>query len=148
MSQAVVDFCNGLETTLLAVEAKIGEAQRGLASGVAGLHQDAATHLAEATQQLSAFRGQASEIAQSLRASAPAEAVTAVEKLKEFGAEAQVALRHAMIFVAEAASKGAAGAADALQAGSERALSVAEALKRETAVAALSEAPAPTSTPA
>jgi hypothetical protein len=64
----------------------------------------------------------------------PQQTVAAKEKLQEFGQEAQVAMRHAVVFLAEATAKGAANAADALNAGARSAHRLAEDLKHDTAV--------------
>jgi hypothetical protein len=73
-------------------------------------------------------------MAKTIRADLPEQKSALRERLAEFGIEAQVALRHAVVFLAEAASGGAEGAADMLNKGSQRAKFLAETLKRDTAV--------------
>lgn len=135
MSQAVIDFCEGLKTTLLALEQQLGNAKRNLEAGAAQASGEAKKHVNEAVEQLQAFKAHAGLMAQAIRADLPEQTGAINEKLKEFGQEAQVAMRHAVVFLAEAASKGAEGAAEALQSGAKRAHEVAEELKRDTAVA-------------
>lgn len=134
MSQAVIDFCEGLKTTLLALEQKLDKAKHNLEAGAAQASGEAKKHVDEAVQQLEAFKAHAGLMAQAIRAELPEDTGAVKEKLKDFGQEAQVAMRHAVVFLAEAASKGAEGAAEALQAGAKQAHKVAEDLKRDTAV--------------
>src|SRR5690606_22335178 len=135
MSQAVIDFCEGLKTTLLALEQKLDKAKRNLEAGAVQASGEAKKHVDEAVEQLEAFRAHAGLMAKAIRAELPEQTGAVREKLKDFGQEAQVAMRHAVVFLAEAASKGAEGAAGALQAGAKQAHKVAEDLKRDTAVA-------------
>ena len=134
MSQAVIDFCEGLKTTLLGIEDRLGKAKRSLESGATQLSGETQKHLDEATEHLEAFKTHAGLMAQAIRADLPEQTAAMQEKLKEFGLEAQVAMKHAVVFLAEAASKGAEGTAEALQAGARKAHAVAEDLRRDTAV--------------
>lgn len=136
MSQAVIDFCEGLKTTLLGLEERIEKAQEALSSGAARAGEEAKTHLDEAAEQLQKFKVHAGLMAQAIRAGLPNRTEAMKDKLGEFGQEAQVAMRHAVVFLAEAASKGATGAAGALQAGAKQAQKLAEHLRHETAVTA------------
>ncbi|MBL8551036.1 MAG: hypothetical protein JNJ73_13705 [Hyphomonadaceae bacterium] len=134
MSQAIIDFCEGLKTTLLGVEDRLAKAKDSLASGAGRVEDEAKKHIDEASEQLRAFKAEAARMAEKVRAELPEGAGAAQEKLKEFGLEAQVALRHAAVFLAENAAKGAETAAAALKKGAEN-------LRRETAVANRTEAP-------
>lgn len=134
MSQAVIDFCEGLKTTLLALEQKLDNARRSLEAGAAQAGGEAKKHVDEAVEQLEAFKVHAGLMAQAIRADLPEQTGAVKEKLKDFGQEAQVAMRHAVVFLAETASKGAESAAEALQAGAKQAQKVAEDLRRDTAV--------------
>jgi hypothetical protein len=134
MSQAVIDFCEGLKTTLLALEQRLDKAKRSLEAGAEQATGEAKKHVDEAVDQLEAFKAHAGLMAQAIRADLPEQTVAVKEKLQEFGQEAQVAMRHAVVFLAEAASKGAESAAGVLQAGAKQAHKVAEELKRDTAV--------------
>lgn len=134
MSKAVIDFCQGLQTTLLGLEDRLAKAKAALDTGRENIESDAKRHIEEASEQLEAFKLKAASLAAEIRAELP-EKVDAVEdKLKEVGLEAQVALRHAVVFLAEAASKGATGAAALLHRGAERAQGLAETLRHDTAV--------------
>lgn len=146
MSQAVIDFCEGLKTTLLALEQKLDKAKHNLEAGAAQASGEAKKHVDEAVEQLQAFKVHAGLMAKAIRADLPEQTGAVKEKLKDFGQEAQVAMRHAVVFLAEAASKGAEGAAEALQAGAKQAHKVAEELKRDTAVTVAE--PAQTAPPA
>ncbi len=144
MSQAVIDFCEGLKTTLLGLEDRLGKAQSALAQtslakGASRAGEDAKKHLAEASEQLQQFKAHAGLMAQAIRAELPEQAEIMKEKLSEFGQEAQVAMRHAIVFLAEAASKGAISAAGALQTGAHQAKRLAEELRHDTALAAVPE---------
>lgn len=134
MSQAVIDFCEGLKTTLLALEQQLGKAKRNLEGSVAQASGEAKKHVDEAVEQLEAFKAHAGLMAQAIRADLPEQTGAMKEKLRDFSQEAQVAMRHAVVFLAETASKGAESAAEALQTGAKRAHAVAEELKRDTAV--------------
>jgi hypothetical protein len=134
MSQAVIDFCEGLKTTLLSLEQQMGKAKRSLEAGAAHASGDAKKHVDEALEQLETFKAHAGLMAQAIRADLPEQTGAMKEKLKGFSQEAQVAMRHAVVFLAETASKGAESAAEALQTGAKRAHEVAEELKRDTAV--------------
>lgn len=134
MSQAVIDFCEGLKTTLLALEDRIGKAQANLASGAQLVSGEAKKHVDEAAEQLEKFKAHAGLMAQAIRADLPEQTAEMKEKLKGFGLEAQVAMRHAVVFLAEAASKGAEGAADALKQSAVKAKTLAEELRHDTAV--------------
>lgn len=135
MSQAVIDFCEGLKTTLLALEQQLGKAKRNLEASAAEASGEAKKHVDDAVAQLETFKTHAGLMAQAIRADLPAQTGAMKEKLKDFSQEAQVAMRHAVVFLAEAASKSAEGAAEALQSGARQAQKVAEELKRDTAVA-------------
>lgn len=128
MSQAIIDFCDGLKTTLLGLEDRLAKAKASLEEGASEASADAREHLAAASEQLSKFKAQADDMAQAIRADMPSQTAAVQEKLKEFGQEAQLALRHAAVFLAE-------NTAGALQAGAKSAHRVAETLKHETAVA-------------
>ncbi len=95
---------------------------------------EARKHIDEAAEQLRAFRTHAALMAQAVQAELPGRTEEAREKLKDFGLEAQVAMRHAVVFLAESASKGAGGAAAILQEGARQAGTLAERLRQETAV--------------
>jgi hypothetical protein len=142
MSQAVIDFCEGLKTTLLALEQKLDKAKHNLETGATLATGEAKKHVDEAAEQLRAFKVHAGLMAKAIRADLPEQTGAMKEKLKDFGQEAQVAMRHAVVFLAEAASKGAESAAGALHASAKQAHKVAEDLKRDTAVTA----PAPEQT--
>lgn len=142
MSKAVVEFCHRLETTLLGIEEQLGKAQKALASGAHAAESEAAKNITQAVAQLSGFRAKAGEMAASLRAELPEKVEQVQDRLKDFGIEAQTAMRHAVVFLAEAAAKGADSAADLLHKGAERASDVADDLRRDTALAV----PAPATT--
>jgi hypothetical protein len=141
MSQAVIEFCEGLKTTLLAVEEGLAKAKATLESEVGEAAEEAKKHINEAAEQLATFQAHAGVMAEAVRADFPKQTAFAREKLKEFGQEAQVALRHAAVFLAEAAAKGAETTADALKVGARSAQRVAENLRHETAVAVVDPEP-------
>lgn len=132
MSQAIVDFCEGLKSTLLTLEDRLAKAKAGLETGASGASVEAKKHIDEAAEQLTHFKTHASLMAQAIRADLPNQKAVAQEKLKEFGQEAQVALRHAVVFLAE-------NAAETLQAGAKSAQRVAENLRHDTAVTTVDE---------
>lgn len=134
MSQAVIDFCEGLKATLLALEQKLDKAKHNLEAGAAHATGEAKQHVDEAVEQLEAFKVRAGLMAKAIRADLPEQTGGMKETLKDFGQEAQVAMRHAVVFLAEAASRGAESAAEALHTGAKQAHKVAEDLKRDTAV--------------
>lgn len=134
MSQAVIDFCEGLKTTLLGIEDRLGKAQSSLASGAVQVSAEAKKHIEEASEQLEKFKVHAGLMAEAIRAELPEQTAEMKEKLKGFGLEAQVAMRHAVVFLAETASKGAEGAAAALKEGALKAQALAEDLRHDTAV--------------
>lgn len=134
MSQAVIDFCEGLKTTLLGIEDRLTKAKASMETGATKVSGEASKHVEEAAEQLKAFRVHAGLMAQAVQAELPGRAEEAGEKLKEFGLEAQVAMRHAVVFLAETASRGAEGAAGALQVGAKQASALAEKLRHDTAV--------------
>lgn len=134
MSQAVIDFCEGLKTTLLGLERQLGAAKRALDSGASQVESEARKHVDEAAEQLQTFKTHAGLMAQAIRADLPEHSAAIREKLKDFGAEAQVAMRHAVVFLAESTAKGAEGAATAWKQGADRAQGLAEDLRRDTAV--------------
>jgi hypothetical protein len=137
MSQAIIDFCEGLKTTLLALEDRLGKAKSALEAGASQANIEAKKHVDEAAEHLAAFKTRAEKMAQAIRAELPQQTAVASEKLKEFGQEAQVALRHAAVFLAETAARGAEGTAGALQAGAKSAHRVAETLRHDTALTAI-----------
>lgn len=141
MSQAVIDFCDGLKTTLLDIEERLTRAKASLDAGAATATSEAAEQIDAAAKQLSAFRLRAAETAETIRADLPVHTEHAGERLKHFGEEAQVALRHAVVFLAEAASKGAETAAKVLHVGSHQANALAQKLRGESAGAATAETP-------
>ncbi len=145
MSQAVIDFCEGLKTTLLGLEERLAKAQAALSVGATRASEEAKKHIDEASEQLQKFKVHAGLMAQAIRADLPEQTEAAREKLSEFGQEAQVAMRHAVIFLAETASKGATGAAGALHAGAKQAERLAAELRHDTALAVVEprEAEAP-----
>ncbi len=135
MSQAIIDFCDRLKTTLLGVEERLDQAKASLESSVGGIQNDAHKHVEEAAEILSNFRINAGEIIAAVSQEIPDRSSALRDKLSEFGAEAQVALRHAAVFLAEATSKGADSAANALHSGARQAQHLAEELRRQTAIA-------------
>jgi ABC-type transporter Mla subunit MlaD len=143
MSQAVIDFCDGLKAMLLGLEDKLGRAQASLASGAASATEEANRHLSEAAEQVQRFKTEAAHMAESARESVPQGAAALKVALGEFGQEAQVALRHAAVLLAESAARATEGAAGALQSGARQAQRVAEALRHETAVTAAPPPPPP-----
>ena len=143
MSQAVIDFCEGLKQTLLGLEDQLGKAQTALTANATRASDEAKKHIDEAADQLQQFKAHAGLMAQAIRADLPEHTEAMKEKLSEFGQEAQVAMRHAVVFLAESASKGAIGAAGALQAGAKQAQRLAENLRHDTAVTVVPEADTP-----
>jgi hypothetical protein len=141
VSQAVIDFCDSLKTTLLDIEERLVKAKTSLEAGTAAVKTEAGEQIDEAAALLSAFRARAADMAEQVRADLPGRAEQAGDALKHFGEEAQVALRHAVVFLADAASKSAESAANALHAGSHRAGALAQKLRHETAVAKTAETP-------
>lgn len=142
MSQAIIEFCEGLKTTLLGIEDRLAKAKAGLSDNASQLSAEAKKHIDEAAQQLEQFKVHAGLMAQAIRAELPERTAAAKEKIQEVSQEAHVALRHAAVFLAEAASTGAAGAAIALQGGSQQAKAFAERLRNETAVITTQPPPA------
>ncbi len=134
MSQAVVEFCEGLKSTLLGLEDRLAKAKQSLETGASQVSGEAKKHVEEAAEQLSAFKAHASLMAQAIRADLPEQTANMRQSLNEFGQEAQVAMRHAVVFLAETAAKGAEGASEALKTGAKSAQRVAETLRRDTAV--------------
>lgn len=144
MSQAVVDFCEGLKTTLLGLEDSLGKARKAFEAGAAQAGVEARKHVDEAAEQLATFKAHAGVMAEAIRADLPKQTEGAAQTLKGFGQEAQVAMRHAVVFLAEAAAKGADNAADVLKAGAKSAHRVADDLRHDTAVSVVPEqAPQP-----
>lgn len=127
MSQAVIDFCEGLKTALLNIEDRLAKAQRSLSESATEVSQEASKHINEATSQLETFKAHAGLMAQAIRADLPDQAASVREKLHEFGLEAQVAMRHAVVLLAETAAKGAESTA-------KKAHTMADKLRHETAV--------------
>jgi predicted nuclease with TOPRIM domain len=134
MSQAFIDFCEGLKSTLLALEERIEKAQAALSSGAARASNEAQAHIDEAAEHLQKFKAHASQMAEAVRADLPSRSEAVNDKLEELGHEAQVAMRHAVVFLAESASKGATGAAGALQAGAKQAQKIADQLRHDSAL--------------
>jgi ABC-type transporter Mla subunit MlaD len=143
MSQAVIDFCESLKSVLLALEERLDRAKSSLEAGATQVSAEARKHIEDAAEQLDAFRAQAGRMAQAIRAELPDQAASVKEKLTDFGQEAQVALRHAAVFLAETAAKGAESAAGALKDGAAKANDVAADLRRDTAVAIVAPEQAP-----
>lgn len=137
MSKAVIEFCNRLETTLLGIEEQLTKAQKTLADGAHAVESEAAANVAQAVAQLSGFRVKAGEMATSLRAELPEKVEHVQDRLKDFGTEAQTAMRHVVVLLAETAAKGADSAADLLHKGAKRAHAAADDLRRDTALTAV-----------
>ena len=137
MSQAVIDFCERLKSTLLTLEDRLDKAKLSLANGAAQVSVDAKKHVEEAAEHLAAFKAHAAILAQAIRADLPAQTASIKETLTGFGQEAQVAMRHAVVFLAENAAKGAEGAGEVLKSGAKSAHKVADTLRRDTAVATI-----------
>lgn len=134
MSQAIIEFCDTLKTTLLGLEARLARAEKHLESGTAKVQEDARRQIAEASELLASFKATAGRLASELKTEAVDQRAGLDERLKTASLEAQVALRHAAVVLAEAASKGAAGAATALSGVADQARGLAEKLRHETAV--------------
>src|SRR5690349_12407619 len=132
MSQAIIDFCQGLQTTLLGIEDRLAKARDSAERAGADLAKETQEHIDVASQQLADFRAKAGEIAASVRAELPKDAEDWKERLDQLGLEAQVTLRHAAVFLAETTAKGAAGASSLLQRSAERAQSMAQHLRDDT----------------
>lgn len=147
MSKAVIEFCRRLETTLLGIEEQLGKAQKALAERAETVEGEAGKYVQQARAQLTAFRTKAAEMATELRAELPETVEGVQDKLKDFGLEAQTAMRHAVVFLAETASKGADGAAVLLHKGAERAQDLAADLRRDTALAVPASKPGDETTP-
>jgi hypothetical protein len=144
MSQAVIEFCEGLKSTLLALEDRLEKAKSAIGAGATEFSAEAKKHVDEAAEQLAQFRAHAGVMAEAIRADLPQQTAAAKDKLGEFGQEAQVAMRHAIVFLAETAAKGAAGAAAGLGAGAKAAQRLAEELRHDTALTVVrSEAETP-----
>ena len=135
MSQAVIDFCEGLKSTLLTLEDRLGKARSALETSAGEASAEAKRQVEEAAEHLAQFRAHANLMAQAIRADLPHQSAEAQGKLKEFGQEAQVALRHAVVFLAE-------NTANALSAGAKSAQRMAETVRHQTAVSVQPE-PAP-----
>jgi hypothetical protein len=136
MSRAIIDFCHGLETTLLGIEDELGKATRSIAARAGSVEAETKKHVEEASALLAAFRAKAGATAASLREEIPEQAEHLQSRLAGFGAEAQTAMRHALVVMAEAAAKGAANAADALKAGADEAHDFAGRVRDKTALTA------------
>jgi hypothetical protein len=141
MSQAIIDFCEGLKTTLLGVEDRLAKARAALDVGAVQVEGEAKKHVEEAAKQLQAFKAHAGVVAQAVRAELPERAAAVQERFKGLGDEAQMALRHATVFMAEAAAQGAQSAAGALSESAKRAQALAEKVRHDTAVTVAEEAP-------
>lgn len=141
MSQAIVDFCQGLQTTLLSIEERLVKARESAERAGVAVATETQGHIDAASAQLAAFRVKAAEIAASARAELPENPTELKERLNQFGLEAQVALRHAAVFLAETTAKGAIGASALLQKGALRAHEVAQNLRDDTAVVVRDQAP-------
>lgn len=135
MSQAIIDFCQRLQTTLLGIEDQLAKARDSAERTGAGLAKETQGHLDTANRQLADFRAKAADMAAKLRQELPEHSGELKERLNQFGLEAQVALRHAAVFLAEATAKGASGASDLLHKGADRASVMAQHLRDDTAVA-------------
>ena len=134
MSQAIIDFCQDLQATLLGIEDRLAKARQSVDSAGAAVAQQTQEHIDTATRQLADFRVKASDIAAKLRADMPENSGEWKERLTQLSLEAQVALRHATIFLAEATAQGATGASALLQKGAGHAHAVAQHLRDDTAV--------------
>lgn len=139
MSQAVIDFCENLKTFLLGVEANLEKANASLNEQASHARTEAQKHVDAATTQVAAFKSNTAALAKTLRENLPNQQAAMEHALKDAGAEAQVALRHAVVYLAEATSKGATGAAVAFQHVAAGAHTAAENLKRETALVSAPE---------
>ena len=134
MSKAVVEFCDQLEKTLLAIEARLNEAQHAFAATTAGAQADAKKQVEAATQELKQLQAVSGVFLEAIKADLPAQQVALQARFSEFGAEAQLALRHALVSLAEVAAKGARSASGVLEVGAVRAAKLAEDLKHKNAV--------------
>jgi ABC-type transporter Mla subunit MlaD len=134
MSQAVIDFCENLQSALLGIEKRLTEAKKAVETKSDALESQVRKQIDEAMKQLDEFKEKAGQMAADLRAELPPQSKAMSERLKDFGLEAQVAMRHAIVFLAEGAAKGAEGAAAALQEGSRRAHAAAEQARHHQAV--------------
>jgi F0F1-type ATP synthase membrane subunit b/b' len=132
MSKAVIAFCHGLETTLLGIEERLGKATRSLAASAGNVEAETKKHVEEASALLAAFRAKAAATATSLREEIPEQAEHLQSRLAGFGAEAQTAMRHALVVMAEAAAKGATNAADVLKSGADEAHDFAGRVRDKT----------------
>lgn len=141
MSQAVIDFCEGLKSTLLEVERRLGAAKHDLEGGASQVEGEARKHVEAAAQTLEAFKTHAGLMAQALRAELPEQPAEVKEKLAHFGAEAQMAMRHAVVFLAEATATGAESAAEALKQGARRAQALAQDLRDQTGLTPAAKTP-------
>ena len=70
MSQAVIDFCEGLKTTLLGLEQRLGKAQAALSFSATQASEEAKKHVDEAAEQLQQFKVHAGLMAEAIRADA------------------------------------------------------------------------------
>ena len=95
MSKAVIEFCRRLETTLLGIEEQLGKAQKTLAEGAARSRERGCQEHHPSGRALSGFRAKAGEMAASLRAELPEKVEHMQDRLKDYGSEAQTAMRHA-----------------------------------------------------
>lgn len=143
MSQAVIDFCEGLKTTLLGLEQQMGAVKRGMEGGASQMEAEAKKRIEEAAEQLETFRAHASMMAEAIRADLPEHSAAMTAKAKEVGGEAQLAMRQAIMLLAEAAAKGAEGAASALKEGAGRAHAFAEEMRRQPEASATAQADKP-----
>jgi hypothetical protein len=108
----VIDFCAGLKTTLLALEQNLDRAKRSLEASAVQASGEAKKHVGEAVEQLETFKAHAGLMAKAIRAELPEQTGAVRETLNDFGQEAQVAMRHAVVFLAETAPKRAESAAE------------------------------------
>jgi hypothetical protein len=142
MSKAVIDFCDHLEKTLLAVEARLTKVQHAIGEGATGAQTDAKKQVDAAAQELRELQAVSAVFLEAIKADLPAQSKALQARFGEFGIEAQLALRHALVSLAEVAAKGARTASGALDHGAERAHQLAEELRRKNAVVPAAAAPA------
>jgi F0F1-type ATP synthase membrane subunit b/b' len=136
MSRAIVEFCHGLETTLLAIEDRLDKAAESLAAGAHGVEAQAKHQVEEASAHLAAFRAKAGALAKALREDISEDAEEIEARLSAFGAEAQTAMRHAVVFLAESTAKGAVAGASALSTAGAKAQGMADQVRLKTALTA------------
>jgi hypothetical protein len=141
MSKAVIEFCEHLEKTLLTVEERLMGAQKAFGETAAGVQSDARKQVDAAAEELRQLQAVSGVFLEAIKADLPAQRKALQERFGEFGIEAQLALRHALVSLAEVAAKGAKRASGALDQGAVRAQQLAEELRRKNAVAPAPAAP-------